>query len=92
MPNQRGEDQKLLPFTVKEEFLDELDRALRSLHITNRSQFIRDAIREKLSALGVEVPEGLAAAADRFGKGGPKPRTITSYREDAKKEKRRKKP
>jgi hypothetical protein len=78
MPNQRSPDQKLLPFTAKGQFITELDGALRKLKITNRSQFIRDAIKEKLCRLGIEIPDELVAADDRFGKGGPKPKTSSA--------------
>lgn len=74
MPNQRSPDQKLLPFTAKNKFVEKLDSSLRELNISNRSQFIRDAIREKLARLGIAIPEELTAAEDRFGKGGPKPK------------------
>lgn len=72
MPNQRAVDQVLLPFTAKEEFVDELDKALRQLGISNRSQFIRDAIYEELKRKGIMLPKGLTAATERFGNRAPR--------------------
>lgn len=83
MTTKRGTDQKLLPFAARAEFIAELDKALRKLKVTNRSQFIRDAIVEKLRLMGVKLPETLAAAPDRFGKGGPRPGKRTGERAGA---------
>ena len=49
--------------------VEKIDRA-RSHH--TRSHFCRQAIAEKLRAMGFEVPEHEAASPDRTGKGGPK--------------------
>jgi hypothetical protein len=46
-----------------------VDRARRS---TTRSHFCREAIAEKLRALGIDVAEAETASPDRTGKGGPK--------------------
>ncbi len=68
MPNQRAPDQKLLPFAVSEKFIRELDAALAQTGYRNRSQFIRDAIIEKLARAGVVVPPELALPPRRTGK------------------------
>jgi len=46
--NQRAKGQKLLPIAVDEKFIEELDAGLARAGYRNRSQFIRDAIIEKL--------------------------------------------
>lgn len=70
VPNQRAPGQKLLPIAVDEKFLRELDAGLAQAGYRNRSQFIRDAIVEKLKRAGVSLPAELAMAPNRFGKTG----------------------
>jgi hypothetical protein len=70
MLNQRAPGQKLLPIAVNEKFLRELDAGLTQAGYRNRSQFIRDAIIEKLIRLGVSLPKELALPPHRIGKGG----------------------
>jgi hypothetical protein len=53
-----------------EALVEKIDHARRS---RTRSEFCREAIAEKLRALGFEVPEHETASPDRAGKGGPKP-------------------
>ena len=53
-------------------FVAKIDRARGS---QTRSHFCREAIAEKLRALGVEVRPGEAASPDRTGKGGPRSST-----------------
>jgi len=65
MANQRAKNQQLLPFTVKREFLSQLDSALQQINVANRSQFIRDAILEKLKREGIHIPPNLASAPPR---------------------------
>lgn len=65
MPNQRAEDQKLLTLPAKTRFISELDRNLQTVGYSNRSQFIRDAIIEKLLRLGIMVPKDLALSRPR---------------------------
>jgi Arc/MetJ-type ribon-helix-helix transcriptional regulator len=60
----------LLPIPAKEEFIDELDAGVRSTGYANRSQFIRDAIVEKLDSMGIYVSRELAQPPPRTGKGG----------------------
>jgi hypothetical protein len=67
MPNKRAPNQKLIAFPVDAEFERSLEKCLRAHGITNKSQFIRDAIYEKLSRLGMEVPAALKEAPVRFG-------------------------
>lgn len=69
VPNQRAEGQKLLPIAVDEKFLRELDTGLAQAGYRNRSQFVRDAIIEKLTRAGVAVPKDLALPPHRLGKG-----------------------
>jgi Arc/MetJ-type ribon-helix-helix transcriptional regulator len=69
VPNQRAEGQKLLPIAVDEKFLRELDAGLARAGYRNRSQFIRDAIVEKLTRAGIVVPRELALPPHRLGKG-----------------------
>ena len=68
VPNQRAAGQKLLPVAVDEKFLRELDAGLARSGYRNRSQFIRDAIVEKLTRAGVAVPKELALPPHRIGK------------------------
>ncbi len=56
----------------EEALVDKIDRA-RGSH--TRSHFCREAIAEKLRALGFKVSDQEIAAPDRKGKGGPR-RTV----------------
>lgn len=69
VPNQRAAGQKLLPIAVDEKFLRELDAGLARAGYRNRSQFIRDAIVEKLTRAGIAMPKELALPPHRIGKG-----------------------
>jgi hypothetical protein len=68
VPNQRAEGQKLLPIAVDEKFLQELDAGLAQAGYRNRSQFVRDAIIEKLTRAGIALPKELALPPPRTGK------------------------
>jgi len=68
VPNQRAPGQKLLPIAVDEKFLRELDAGLARAGYRNRSQFIRDAIVEKLKRAGVSMPKELAMPPHRIAK------------------------
>jgi hypothetical protein len=68
MPNQRAPGQKLLPFAVDEKFLRELDAGLGPAGYQNRSQFIRDAIVEKLLRADIPFPKELALPPNRMVK------------------------
>jgi hypothetical protein len=70
MPNQRAPGQKLLPIAVDEKFLRELDAGLAQAGYRNRSQFIRDAIIEKLLRADISLSKDLALPPHRMGKGG----------------------
>jgi metal-responsive CopG/Arc/MetJ family transcriptional regulator len=61
----RAPGQKLLTVPTKEQFLKEVDAGLISLGRSNRAQFVREAIREKLQSLNIHVPEHLTAAPGR---------------------------
>lgn len=73
VPNQRAAGQKLLPIAVDEQFLRELDAGLTRAGYRNRSQFIRDAIIEKLKRAGVSLPPELALPPHRIRKAGKPP-------------------
>ena len=68
VPNQRAAGQKLLPIAVDEKFLRELDAGLAQAGYRNRSQFVRDAIVEKLTRAGIAMPKELALPPHRIGK------------------------
>lgn len=68
----RSPGQKLVPVPINEGLLRNLDDGLRKLAYSNRSQFVRDAIYEKLTKLGSRIPRMMAQAPDRIGKGGPR--------------------
>lgn len=52
-----------------QDLIERIDRARGGL---TRSQFCRDALREKLEQLGYKVEPWMSQAPDRTGKGGPK--------------------
>jgi hypothetical protein len=70
MANTRGSGQKLIPVPASERFIRELNEGFRKAGYSNRSQFIRDAMVEKLSRMGIEIPRELSVPPDRIGKGG----------------------
>jgi Arc/MetJ-type ribon-helix-helix transcriptional regulator len=53
---------------VDEKFLRELDAGLAQAGYRNRSQFVRDAIVEKLTRAGIAVSKELALPPHRIGK------------------------
>ena len=59
---------KLVGCWVNLDFLKEIDEARGE---TGRSQFVRDALQEKLETKGVMVLREKVIAPDRAGKGGP---------------------
>ena len=65
MANQRAKDQQLLPFAAKRQFVAEMDAGIKKISYVNRSQFIRDAIVEKLQREGIKIPRELAIAPER---------------------------
>ena len=85
MANQRHPDQTLVAFALDKGLLAKTDTARRALH-WSRSQFVREAVREKLIAMGVDAPAAMADAPDSTGK--PKSHgKITSYAEEDRKRK-----
>ena len=86
MANERGSGQKLIPVPANEKFIRELNDGFRQAGYSNRSQFIRDAIVEKLGRMGIEVTPEFAVAPDRIGKGGRRPgpvRTLSGKKTSA---------
>jgi hypothetical protein len=77
VPNQRAPGQKLMPVPVDEQFLKELDAGLARAGYRNRSQFVRDAIVEKLKRAGFSMPKELALPPTRAGKTPPPAPKIT---------------
>jgi hypothetical protein len=69
MPNQRAKGQKLLTLPASEQFIRDIDSNLLVTGYSNRSQFIRDAIIEKLLLSGIKLPKELALSPSR-PKGG----------------------
>ena len=69
VPNQRAPGQKLMPIPVDEQFLRELDTGMGRAGYQNRSQFVRDAIVEKLKRSGVTIAKELAMPPVRHRSG-----------------------
>ena len=69
MPGVRSRGQTMIGCWCEAAFVGKIDCARRS---RTRSQFCREAIAEKLRAMGFDVPEHETASPDRTGKGGPK--------------------
>ena len=76
MASERAPGQKLIPIPASAGFIKELNAGFKKAGYDNRSQFIRDAILEKLARKGIKIPESLALAPDRLGKGG---KSLVSY-------------
>ena len=74
------ENQKMIGFWCEREFLELINRERGPLSL---SQYIRQALLEKLKAVGVSVDPEIAMAPDRAGKGGrkAKPKAIVRYPE-----------
>ncbi len=66
----RAPGQTLVNLPMKVVFRDFLDGELEGLGYADRSKFIRDAIREKLVAMGKDVPVEFTLPPGRAGKGG----------------------
>jgi hypothetical protein len=62
MPNVRGKNQTLITCPLDADFLAEIDRARGR---KNRSQFLREAIAEKLNGMGFRVSEDMVFPPDR---------------------------
>lgn len=70
MPNQRGPGQKLLNIAIDVGFLRDIDAVVAASGYAGRSQFIRDAIYEKMKRLGIELPASIKGAPPRSGTTG----------------------
>jgi hypothetical protein len=68
MPNQRAPGQVLMPIPVDTKFLKELDSGMQRAGYKNRSQFVRDAVVEKLKKAGVTIPRELSMPPGRVGR------------------------
>jgi len=64
MPNVRGENQTLITCPMEAELLQEIEGARGH---SSRSQFIREAIAEKLRGMGYKVREDIVFPPDRAG-------------------------
>ena len=60
---------------MKAEFIELIDRHYEALGYDDRSKFVRAAIKEKLELMHIDVPDDLAMAPSRIGKGGPQNKT-----------------
>ncbi len=65
MPNQRNSDRVPLNLWVDPKLLESIETGRKTLRGMDRSQFIRDAIKEKLIAMGYEVPDDIVLPPDR---------------------------
>ena len=72
MPSKRAAGQRQVLIWMDEDFLGEIDQAMRNHGYSDRSKFIRDAVHEKLVSMNITVDYRLAMAPSRAGKGGPK--------------------
>ena len=70
MANPRGANMKMISLELREELQAALDSNLESLGYATRSDFIRDAILEKLQGEGIPLPGSVVAAPSRIGIGG----------------------
>ena len=70
----RSPGQKIIAFPADTKLLGLLDRVAKA----NRSKFVRDAIVEKLIAMGYNVPSEYIETPSRIGKGGPRKYRIKS--------------
>lgn len=68
---------KLVGCWCDKDFLAEIEKARGKV---GRSQFVRDALVEKLEKMGIKIPRELTVAPDRAGVGGPKKKKISSGR------------
>ena len=70
MPGTHNEEKfKLVGCWVERSFFEELQSARGE---ATMSQFVRDALVEKLKTLGIFIPREKAIPPDRTGKGGPR--------------------
>lgn len=67
---QRSEGQKQVLIMMRQEFLDEIDKAFPLAGFNDRSSFIRDAVYQELLRMGIQVPMVLKTAPERVKKRG----------------------
>lgn len=65
MPNVRAPGQKPILIPLTNGFLDAIDLAYRNAGFDDRAKFIREAVREKLVSLGIDVPVEITLAPGR---------------------------
>jgi hypothetical protein len=83
VPNQRSENQWLLNFWAKISFIKRFNLSLSTLGYSDRSKFIRAAIKEKLEREGFDVPAEEIEAPVRYGKIDYKEATLDALRAKA---------
>lgn len=66
----RSEGQKQVMVMMRQEFLDEIDKAFPLAGFSDRSSFIRDAVYRAIGELGINLPMVIKTAPSRKGKGG----------------------
>ncbi len=72
MAYKRSVGQRMIPVMMTSELVEHIDKHLTGLNYSDRAKFIRDAIGEKLKAMGFQVPDEWLLAPSRLGKGqGP---------------------
>lgn len=64
----RSEGQKQVLIMMRQEFLEEIDKAFPLAGFNDRSSFIRDAIYKELLKMGLQVPLVLKTAPERTRK------------------------
>lgn len=72
MPGQRSKDQKLIPVPMSEDFIREINAAVKKAGYPTRAQFMRDAILEKIQSLGIKLPSDIAVPPPAFSREKPR--------------------
>ena len=72
VPNQRRPGQTFLGLQVSAELFERINEARKKLRM-DRSRFVREAIAEKLRALGYDVPPSMVDPPDRADRGEVEP-------------------
>lgn len=65
VPNKRSADQIVLTFAVTKSLVGDIDTGRSRLRGMTRSQFVRDAIAEKLRGMGIAIPDAVVVPPDR---------------------------
>ena len=81
--NQRDARQRLLNFPASEDFIQKINSGVVKSGAGDRSKFIRDAIREKLEKMGIEVPVEIWSSRPRFDRDPSSPQPVISPPEKA---------